>query len=75
MQGSDASSIESEVAVLDGGPMDGRKLAVEPSAAELLVLMTDGAQHLYERTSSAQKLPDGQTVPVFRWRGRHYSPA
>ena len=64
-----------EVAVLDRGPMDGREHPVEPSAGELLVLMTDGAQHLYERTSSVQALPDGRMAAVFAWQGRHYGPA
>jgi hypothetical protein len=61
-----------ELAVLDGGPMDGREHTVETAAGELLVLMTDGAQHLYERTSEVQGLPAGPMAVVFRWKGRHY---
>jgi hypothetical protein len=65
---------EEGLAVLVGGPLDGREHAVEPNAGELLVLMTDGARHLYERTSEFQTLPTGRIAIVFRWRGRHDGP-
>jgi len=63
-----------EVAVLDGGPMDGREHPVEPNTEELRVVMTDGQQHLYVRTDAAQSLPDGRTASVFRWKGRYFGP-
>jgi hypothetical protein len=59
-------------AVLDGGPLDGREHRVQVGTAELMVRMTDGAQHRYAATDRAQELPDGRVVPVFEYRGRHY---
>ena len=58
--------------VLDGGPLDGREHVVEGEAAELLVVMTDGAQHRYVASERVQSLSDGRVVPVFAYRGRHY---
>lgn len=59
-------------AVLDGGPLDGREHRVEPDAVELLVVMEDGSGYLYVACERVQKLPDGQVVPVFEYRGGHY---
>jgi hypothetical protein len=59
-------------AVLDGGPLDGREHRVEPDTAELLVVMEDGARHLYVASHRVQALPDGRVVPVFEYRGRDY---
>jgi hypothetical protein len=59
-------------AVLDGGPLDGREHPIEPDTDELLVVMTDGARHLYAACQRKQTLPDGREVPVFEYRGRDY---
>jgi hypothetical protein len=59
-------------AVLDGGPLDGREHHVEPDTAELLVVMEDGARHLYVACPRVQTLPDGRVVPVYEYRGRDY---
>ncbi len=59
-------------AVLDGGPLDGREHHVEADTAELLVVMGDGARHLYVACSRVQALPDGRVVPVYEYRGRDY---
>ena len=59
-------------AVLDGGPLDGRAYRVEPDTAELLVVMEDGARHLYVTCNRVQALPDGRVVPVYEYRGRYY---
>ena len=58
-------------AVLDGGPLDGRD-RLEPDTAELLVVMEDGARHLYVASHRVQALPDGRVVPVFAYRGRDF---
>jgi len=60
------------VAVLDGGPLDGREHHVEPDVTELLVVMGDGARHIYVACQRVQALPDGRVVPVFEYRGRDY---
>jgi hypothetical protein len=60
------------IAVLDGGPLDGREHPVESNTDELLVVMTDGARHIYAAGHRRQKLPDGRDVPVFEYRGRDY---
>ena len=65
-------SEEAGNAVLDGGPLDGKKHPVEPGTAELLVVMEDGARHLYVACDRVQALPDGRVVPVFEYRGREY---
>ena len=57
-------------AVLDGGPLDGREHPVESNTAELLVVMADGARHLYVASDRQQARPDGRVVPVFEYRGR-----
>jgi hypothetical protein len=59
-------------AVLDGGPLDGREHSVEPNTAELIVVMEDGARHLYVACDRVQARPDGRVVPVFEYRGRDY---
>jgi hypothetical protein len=61
-----------DVAVLDGGPTDGREHPIQSDPEELLVLMTDGQQHRYQRTAQVQSLPDGRTALVFEWKGRWY---
>jgi len=62
------------VAVLSGGPMDGREHPIEGNTDELCVVMTDGQQHLYVRTVDFQPLPDGRSALVFEWTGRYYGP-
>lgn len=57
-------------AMLDGGPLDGREHRVEPDTAELLVVMEDGARHLYVASQRVQGLPNGRVLPVFEYRGR-----
>jgi hypothetical protein len=59
-------------AVLDGGPLDGIEHHVEPKVTELLVVMEDGARHVYVACQRVQALPDGRVVPVFEYRGRDY---
>ena len=56
--------------VFDGGPLDGREHPVESDTAELLVVMADGARHLYVASDRVQALPDGRVAPVFEYRGR-----
>jgi hypothetical protein len=72
--GSFAGSPSFNVAILDGGPMDGREHPVESETRDLRVIMTDGQQHLYERTNQQQGLPDGRTALVYEWRGRYFGP-
>lgn len=67
-----AVSDVADTAVLVGGPVDGREHPVDAGTRELLVVMTDGAQHSYVRSGMVKALPDGRTVPVFDYRGRHY---
>jgi hypothetical protein len=64
----------SNVAVLNGGPMDGQEHPVESGTAEFRVVMTDGQQHLYEGTNQQQVLPDGCVAWVFEWKGRYFGP-
>jgi hypothetical protein len=63
-----------EVAVLSGGPMDGREHSIEGETGELCVVMTDGQQHRYVRTDNFQVLPDGRSALVFVWKGRTFGP-
>jgi len=63
-----------QLAVLDGGPMDGKEHAADRDTELLTVVMTDGQQHRYVRTERIQKLPDGRSAPVFEHRGRFYGP-
>lgn len=62
------------IAVLNGGPMDGREHPIEGDTEELTVLMTDGQQHRYVRTEFVQPLPGGGSALVFDWNGRYYGP-
>lgn len=59
-------------AVLNGGPMDGRRQIIEGDTDELSVVMTDGQQHRYLRTNDVQPLPDGGLALVFDWVGRYF---
>lgn len=61
-------------AVLNGGPMDGREHSIEVDTLELRVVMSDGQQHRYRRTTITQPLSDGRSLPVFDWVGRYYGP-
>jgi hypothetical protein len=63
-----------DVAVLNGGPMDGREHPIEVDTVELCIVMTDGQQHRYRRTDGSQPQSDGRLVPVFDWAGRYYGP-
>jgi hypothetical protein len=63
-----------DVAVFNGGPMDGREHSIEDDTAELCVVMTDGQQHRYRRTNATQSLPDGRLALVFDWVDRYYGP-
>jgi hypothetical protein len=63
-----------DMAVLNGGPMDGREHSIEDGAVELCVVMTDGQQHRYRRTNAIQSRSDGRLVLVFNWVGRYYGP-
>ena len=74
MPAAPATGTEPGVAVLDGGPLDGRQESVESDAVELTVVMIDGQQHRYERTDMTQSLPDGRLARVFAWAGRYYGP-
>jgi hypothetical protein len=62
------------VAVLNGGPMDGREHPIEGDADELCVVMTDGQHHRYVRTEDIRVLPGGWSALVFDWTGRYYGP-
>ena len=59
-------------ALLDGGPLDAKEHRLEPETAELLVVMEDGARHLYVASHRVQALPDERVVPVFEYRGRDF---
>jgi hypothetical protein len=61
-----------QVAVLDGGPMDGKEHLAAWDTELLTVIMTDGQQHRYVRTDQVQVLPDGRSASVFKHRGRSY---
>lgn len=61
-----------ELAVLNGGPMDGREHSFDGDAVQLCVVMTDGQQHRYSRTEQTQMLEDGRAARVFEYRGRFY---
>lgn len=63
-----------DVAVLDGGPMDGREHPDDWDTEQLCVIMTDGQQHRYVRTDRIEVLPDGRSAVVFAYRGRYYGP-
>ena len=55
------------VVVLDGGPLDGTPFT-EIEGDELDIVMSEGQQHRYVRTGSAQRPPDGPLAQVFAWR-------
>jgi hypothetical protein len=63
-----------DVAVLDGGPMDGKEHPADWDIEQLCVIMTDGQQHRYMRTERMQVLADGRSASVFEYRGRLYGP-
>jgi len=63
-----------EEAVLDGGPLDGNRQAVDGDTDQLCLVMTDGQQHQYLRTDEYQSSEDGHSVLVFKWNGRYYGP-
>ena len=54
----------------DGGPLHGREHHVDPDVAELLVVIEDGARHLYVACHRVQALADDQMVPVSEYRRR-----
>lgn len=62
------------VAVFNLGPMDGQVQPVCGETDDLCVVLTDGQQHRYSRTSELQRLPDGRSAVVFDWQGRYYGP-
>jgi hypothetical protein len=62
------SSGDVDTAVLKGGPLDGREHPVQVDTAELIVVMTDGAQHRYVESATREALADGRVVPVFEYR-------
>jgi len=59
-------------AVLEGGPLDGRAHPVEVGIDELIVVMSDGAQHRYVASNRVQTLADERVARIFEYRGRHY---
>ena len=61
-----------DVAVLDGGPMDGKEHPADWDTEQLRVIMTDGQQHRYVRTERIQVLANGRSASVFEYRGRLY---
>ena len=63
-----------EEAVLDGGPLDGSRQAIDAGTSQLCVVMTDGQQHQYIRSDESRTSEDGHPVPVFTWNGRYYGP-
>ena len=60
-------------AVLEGGPLDGREHPVQVDTDDLIVVMTDGAQHRYVASDKVQTLTDVRVASGFEYRGR-YSP-
>ena len=62
------------LAILNGGPMDGREQTIEDDTDELSVVMTDGQQHRYLRSNDVRPRPDGRLITVFDWVGRYYGP-
>ena len=59
-------------ASLRGGPVDGRVERLDPTTDELFVVLTDGQEHTYERTSEHTDVLHGQEAAVFQWAGRNY---
>ncbi len=56
------------------GPMDGQEHSIERETDELCIVMTDGQQHRYLRTSEVQRSLDGRLRVVFEWQARYYGP-
>ncbi len=71
---SSAGSDLAGIAVLNGGPLDGREHPIESDTDELCVVMVDGQQNRYIRTDDIQALPSGQSALVFDCTGRYYGP-
>jgi hypothetical protein len=65
-------SSDAITAALEGGPLDGREHPVQVGTDELIVVMSDGAQHRYIASVRVQTRPDGR-VTIFEYRGRHYT--
>jgi hypothetical protein len=63
-----------DVAILDGGPMDGKEHPADWDTEQLCVIMTDGEQHRYVRTERIQSPPDGRSALVFEYQGRYFGP-
>jgi hypothetical protein len=61
-------------ALFNLGPMDGQKQPVDQEIDELSVVMSDGQQHCYLRTSEVRPLPEGGSAVIFNWGGRYYGP-
>jgi len=59
-----ARSDGADTALLEGGPLDGRKHPVEVGTVELIVVMSDGAPHRYIESSRVQSRNDGRVVRV-----------
>jgi hypothetical protein len=59
------------LAVLDGGPGDGREHMVRAETIAFRMNGDDGSRHLYERVPTERVLPDGRRAVIFRWRGRY----
>jgi hypothetical protein len=66
------ASSDAYTAVLEGGPLDGREHPVQVDTDDLLVVMTDGAQHRYVVSERVRTLADGRVASIFEYRGRHY---
>ena len=66
------ASSDANTAVLEGGPLDGREHPVQVDTDDLIVVMTDGAQHRYVASDRVQTLADGPVASIFEYRGRHY---
>ncbi len=56
------------------GPMDGQEQPVNSETDELCIVMTDGQQHRYVRTSEVRRSPEGRLAVIFDWQGRYFGP-
>jgi hypothetical protein len=63
---------DANTAVLEGGALDGREHPVPAITDDLMVVMTDGAQHRFVASDKVQILADGRDASIFEYRGRHY---
>jgi hypothetical protein len=63
-----------DVAVLTGGPFDGREHPDKADSGELGVVMTNGQQHRYQWTGASQLLLDGPIALLSEWRSRYLGP-